>query len=158
MRKILVTDPKMRFTLEDIQKNAWYNKGFELGASRQNDPITVARRQPPKATPVVATAPLQRINEPKGPHDNTSVQLLPGSPAYNAALKGLVGEWIQCKRRETQVSDLPVPLHKYTALHTRQFIYHRHTTLAQDKGAPAISTSEHSNIPEVALRDERAVR
>ena len=41
----MVTDPKIRITLEDVQKNAWYNKGFESEAPRQYAPIMVTQKQ-----------------------------------------------------------------------------------------------------------------
>jgi len=56
--KMLVTDPKVRITLEDVQKNPWYNKGFEMEAPKRYTPITVTQKQLATAVSTVQmTAP-----------------------------------------------------------------------------------------------------
>merc|ERR1712226_1126289 len=53
LSQMLVTDPKMRISLEDVQKNDWYNKGFESEAPRHYKPITVTKKQLASAVSVV---------------------------------------------------------------------------------------------------------
>ena len=56
--KMLVTDPKVRITLTDVQKTAWYNKGFEAEAPKRYTPITVTQKQLASAVSTVQmTAP-----------------------------------------------------------------------------------------------------
>ena len=45
LSKIMAKDPKERITLEDIQKTAWYKKGFETEAPKKYTPITVTQQQ-----------------------------------------------------------------------------------------------------------------
>ena len=57
--QMLVTDPKMRITLEDLQKNPWYNKGYEKEGS--TTPIMLIKqrlsKQKSQPAPAVASAP-----------------------------------------------------------------------------------------------------
>merc|ERR1719305_1895858 len=45
LSQILVQNPKDRITLERIQNNAWFNKGFESEAPSKHMPITVTEEQ-----------------------------------------------------------------------------------------------------------------
>jgi 5'-AMP-activated protein kinase catalytic alpha subunit len=45
LSQILVKNPKDRITLESIQNNAWFNKGFESEAPSKHTPITVTEEQ-----------------------------------------------------------------------------------------------------------------
>ena len=45
LSQILAKTPEKRITVEDVQKNAWYNKGFESEAPRKYRAITVTNDQ-----------------------------------------------------------------------------------------------------------------
>ena len=70
LSKMLVTDPKIRISLEEVQKNAWFNKGFEASAPITYAPITVTKKQLASAVSTVkliAAAGADAVGPPGAP-------------------------------------------------------------------------------------------
>ena len=70
LSKMLVTDPNIRISLEEVQKNAWFNKGFEASAPITYAPITVTKKQLASAVSTVkliAAAGADAVGPPGAP-------------------------------------------------------------------------------------------
>ena len=97
--KMLVTDPKERIKLEDVQKNAWYNKGFESEAPRKYTPITVTEDQL-----AGAVSPAEMVVEmDDAPAASTAAAASSAAPTYVWSPMQFIAEF----KHEDGVVDFP---------------------------------------------------
>merc|ERR1719181_2272684 len=112
LSQMLVTCPKTRITLEEVQKNAWFNKGFDSASPVKYAPITVSKKQLASAVSTVkliAAASADAAGPPGAPTLNAFDLInLAGGLALDNLFNYHKGSHVSWKRFYHFESGLPV--------------------------------------------------